>query len=71
MLASLPHSEQPFITQPFITYVHEAADLLFEQRYGWPAGKAKNMTLEQLWIALEYALGDKANDPKGIWKLTR
>jgi hypothetical protein len=54
----------------FIDSLHDAADLVFEQRYGWPQGTAKNMKLVEIWFALEHALDDKSGDPTGIWKLT-
>jgi hypothetical protein len=55
---------------PFRDRVYEAADLLFEQRYGWKPGTAKTLTHQQLWLAIENALEDEPADPNSIWKLT-
>jgi hypothetical protein len=56
--------------KPYIDSLRDAADLLFEERFGWEPGTAKSLTLPELWLALEHALEDKPNDPKGIWRLS-
>jgi hypothetical protein len=63
-------SAPPLPKPHFIDSVYEAADLLFEQRYGWEQGTARQLGIQRVWIALEHALHDNMDDPKGIWKVS-
>ncbi len=48
-----------------------ALDMMFEARYGWPEGTVKNMTLRDVFLALEHAIEYDAPSKPSIWAITK
>jgi hypothetical protein len=57
--------------ETWIDTVRTALDMLFQQRYGWPEGRALAMSIEDLRIALEHAIEHDDPTKPSVWALTK
>lgn len=48
-----------------------ALDMIFEARYGWPEGTVANITLADIFLALEHATDYDDPSKPSIWEITK